>query len=368
MRALLERPRARSSGTPVDLEFASDGARPLPAPVPPAELRRGGRAAPHPARPAGRAGRSSPPGATSRTAVSTNITHVVYVDPDRLRRARRAASDLSEVGRAVGQLNQLLPEAPVRPDRARAAGAAAATSGSASTSPTPTSTTRRCWSRSRARRATTCPISRSAPISSRISWRPSIRYLPLYPDEPGSVFNAASSGAHRTSSPSSCRSSRISPTAVRVIDVARGSGGMVLEVLMNGDLERGGGVSRASGAGLADDMAAAEAEPVRRGTTGAGGFSSPSAWRRVSTPSDSGSKPSTSSAAPRTRPPVRRATSISSCISPAPNGARLFENLLEHVMRKVAFLRFLDAELNFRRFALSPCPEPRLTTSKLSPA
>ncbi len=100
---------ASGSGPPVDIEFASDGERPLPAAVPAAERDPGRRAGADPARPARASGSSSPPAATSRTASVPDITHVVYVDPEGYSRleARRAAR---RSARAVGRLNKLLPK------------------------------------------------------------------------------------------------------------------------------------------------------------------------------------------------------------------------------------------------------------------
>ncbi len=70
----------------------------------------------------------------------------------------------------------------------------------------------------------------------------SIRYLPLYPDEQGVVFNEL----FFTRSPNALARllpefARLSPV-VRVIDVREATEGMVLKVLMNGDLDEAVGV------------------------------------------------------------------------------------------------------------------------------
>jgi hypothetical protein len=70
----------------------------------------------------------------------------------------------------------------------------------------------------------------------------SIRYLPLYPDDPGTVF----AEGFFTGKPNVL--AELVPElagladVVRVIDVRAATGGLVLKVLMNGDLDRAVGV------------------------------------------------------------------------------------------------------------------------------
>jgi predicted nucleotidyltransferase len=224
----------REMGTPVDIEFASDGqalyllqCRPqssvgdtTPSPIP----------------------RNLPRERVLFTAnrfVSNgrvpDITHVVYVDPARY----NALADLEElrgVGRAVGRLNKLLPKrqfALLGPGR---------------------------WgSRGDIRlgvNVTYADINNTALLveiaRQKGNYLPdlsfgthffqdlveaSIRYLPLYPDDAGVVFDEGFL----------LRSENILPTilpdhadladVVRVIDVSRVTGGNVLRVLLNADLE-----------------------------------------------------------------------------------------------------------------------------------
>ena len=108
MRAMLKLLRERI-GSPVDIEFASDGrdlyllqCRPqsfssdaVPSAIP----------------------RDLP---FDRVVFAANryvsngrvpdITHIVYVDPERVRPRSRASNDLKDVGRAIGRLNKLLPK------------------------------------------------------------------------------------------------------------------------------------------------------------------------------------------------------------------------------------------------------------------
>jgi hypothetical protein len=79
-------------------------------------------------------------------------------------------------------------------------------------SATPTSATPRCWWRSRASRAATCPTSRSAPTSSRTSWSPTSATCRSTPTTPRWSSTRASSAAPRTRSRASHTSSRASRT------------------------------------------------------------------------------------------------------------------------------------------------------------
>jgi len=64
-----------------------------------------------------------------------------------------------------------------------------------------------------------------------------IRYLPLYPDEPGNVFNEAFLGRARNLFPELVPEYAHLADVVRVIDVPAETGGRILRVLMNGDAE-----------------------------------------------------------------------------------------------------------------------------------
>ena len=107
MRTLLQVLREKLK-TPVDIEFASDGQQRLPAAVPAAGRDRGRRRRP-PSRATCRAERVL---FTARRYVSNgqvgDISHVVYVDPEAY--ARLELDRIREVGRAVGRLNRLLPK------------------------------------------------------------------------------------------------------------------------------------------------------------------------------------------------------------------------------------------------------------------
>lgn len=169
-----------------------------------------------------------------------DVTHVVYVDPDRYAELH-TLDRLAAVGRAVGKLNRVLPKRRfilMGPGR---------------------------WgSRGDIKlgvRVTYADISNSGALieiaRKRGDYTPdlsfgthffqdlveaSIHYLPLYPDEPGVLFNEE----FLTCSPNSL--CKLAPEfadladTLRVIDVPRVAEGRVLQVLMNADLEQAVGM------------------------------------------------------------------------------------------------------------------------------
>jgi hypothetical protein len=79
----------------------------------------------------------------------------------------------------------------------------------------------------------------------------SIRYLPLYPDEPLVVFKeeffSGSPSVFTELAPELCQLAEV----VRVIDVPRATGGLVVRILMNGEAEEAVGFLTAPAAGRA---------------------------------------------------------------------------------------------------------------------
>jgi hypothetical protein len=70
----------------------------------------------------------------------------------------------------------------------------------------------------------------------------SIRYLPLYPDEPGVAFNEAFLRGAQSVLPELLPQFKELADTVRVIDVPRATEGLVLRVLMNADLDEAVGI------------------------------------------------------------------------------------------------------------------------------
>jgi hypothetical protein len=175
---------------------------------------------------------------TARKHVSNgrvaDITHIVYVDPDRYGELNELA-DLFAVGQAVGKLNKLLPRRQfilMGPGR---------------------------WgSRGDIKlgvRVTYSEISNSAMLievaRKKGNYVPDvsfgthffqdlvesgIRYLPLYPDDEGVKFNEKFLAESPNKLPELCPECAALTDALRVIDVTEATGGKVLRVVMNADL------------------------------------------------------------------------------------------------------------------------------------
>ena len=249
MRALLRLLRERLE-TPVDVEFASDGEEIFLLQCRPQGATRGDAPATIPADlPAERVL------FTANRYVSNghvgDISHVVYVDPEAY--GNLELGRLKEVGRAVGRLNRILPQRRfvlMGPGR---------------------------WgSRGDVRLGvpvTYADISNAAVLieiaRQRGGYVPdlsfgthffqdlvesSIRYLPLYPDDPDVSFAEAFFLGSDNELAELVPEFAALAEVVRVIDVRKAARGLVLKVLMNGDLDQAVGC-------LGAPSAAAEQEP-----------------------------------------------------------------------------------------------------------
>jgi hypothetical protein len=164
------------------------------------------------------------------------ITHVVYVDPEAYAALPDAAA-MREVGRAVGRLNSVLPKRQfilIGPGR---------------------------WG-SRGDIQLGVPVTYSDINNTAMlievarqhgNYRPdlsfgthffqdlveaSIRYLPLYPDDPGVAFNREFLDHSRNALPELLPEFAHLQTTIRVIDVPRQAEGLKLRVLMNADVDQ----------------------------------------------------------------------------------------------------------------------------------
>jgi predicted nucleotidyltransferase len=258
MRALLQLLREKLK-TPVDIEFASDGRNVYLLQCRPQGATEGAAPAAIP--------RDLPADRvlfTARRYVSNgqvnDVSHIVYVDPAVY--ASLPLERIREVGRAVGRLNRLLPKRQfvlMGPGR---------------------------WgSRGDIRLGvpvTYADISNSAVLievaRKKGGYMPdlsfgthffqdlveaSIRYLPLYPDDPGVVFNEAFFQRTPNALADLAPEFAALGDVLRVIDVPRATEGRVLRVLMNGDLDEAVGVLAQPSAG-GDLHLAAEAVPEPR--------------------------------------------------------------------------------------------------------
>ena len=175
-----------------------------------------------------------------------DILYIVYVDPDAYQ-AIASAPELRDVGRAVGRLNLVLPKRRfilLGPGRWGSRGDLRL---GVSVAYSDINNTAMLLEIARQRGHYVPDVSFGTHFFQDLV-ESGIRYLPLYPDDPGTVFNEAllRGAANRLAdlAPEFAHLSGV----VHVVDVAQASGGLVLRVLMNADLDRAVGVLTPSSA------------------------------------------------------------------------------------------------------------------------
>ena len=246
-------------GMPVDIEFASDGRHFYLLQCRPQNLSGIDAPAPIPL--------NAPPHdilfTTSKyigNGQVPNITHIVYVVPERYE-ALETRSEMLEVGRAVGRLNKLLPKrqfALIGPGRWGSRGdirlGVSVTYADISNAG--------CLIEVARRRGAYVPELSFGTHFFQDLVETGIRYLPLYPDEEGAVFNERfllySKNALADIAP---EFAALSDT-LRVIEVPSSSGGKVLHILMNADLGEAMGVFEGQASWVRPTTAEDLAEPV----------------------------------------------------------------------------------------------------------
>lgn len=187
---------------------------------------------------------------TARRFVSNgsvpDLTHVVYVDPERFAKLPRY-EDFVAVGRCVGRLNQLLPKrrfALIGPGRWGSRGDVKL---GVRVTYADINNTALLVEVARARGGYTPDLSFGTHFFQDLV-EAGIRYLPLYPDDAGVVFHEAfftrNGKLLEQLAPEYARFADV----VRVIDVPRETGGLVLRVLLNADLEEALGMLAAPSA------------------------------------------------------------------------------------------------------------------------
>jgi pyruvate,water dikinase len=238
MQAILKVLR-KAQGMPVDIEFASDGrdlyllqCRPqshaadtAPAPIP--------RDLP-PERVLFSADRYVSNGAVP------DITHIVYVDPEGYSRLGDL-SELRDVSRAVGSLNQILPKRQfilMGPGRWGSRGDVKL---GVSVTYSDINNTAMLIEVARKKGNYVPDLSFGTHFFQDLI-ESGIRYLPLYPDDPGVVFNEPFFRKSENVLARLLPDLAYLADTVRVIDVPEATGGQVLRVLMNADLEEAVGV------------------------------------------------------------------------------------------------------------------------------
>jgi pyruvate,water dikinase len=259
MRALLQVLREKLK-TPVDIEFASDGRYVYLLQCRPQGAAEGALPSPIP--------RDLPRERvlfTARRYVSNGqvpeISHVVYVEPDAY--GRLAAHQIHELARAIGRLNRLLPKRQfvlMGPGRWGSRGDIRL---GVPVTYADISNTALLIEIARKKGGYLPDLSFGTHFFQDLV-ESSIRYLPLYPDDEGIVFNEP----FFTRAPNAL--AHLAPDfaalsdALRVVDVAKVADGRILRVLMNGDLDEAVGVLAApsvAGETHLEPASAAEAPP-----------------------------------------------------------------------------------------------------------
>lgn len=196
-----------------------------------------------------------------------DITHVVVVDPDRYAELG-SLEELRDVGRAVGRLNRLLPKRQfilMGPGRWGSRGDIKL---GVSVTYSEINNTAMLIEIARQRGQYVPQLSFGTHFFQDLV-EAGIRYLPLYPDEPGNVFNTLFLLRSRNLLPDLVPEFAHLTDTVRVIDVGAETGGQVLRILMNAELDEAVGVLGT--AGEADE--AVESAPTEVAA------SSPAHWR-----------------------------------------------------------------------------------------
>jgi pyruvate,water dikinase len=237
MRALLQLLREKLK-TPVDIEFASDGRHVYLLQCRPQGASEGALPAPIP--------RDLPRDRvlfTARRHVSNgrvdDVSHVVYVDPDAY--SRLPHDRLRDVGRAVGRLNRLLPKRQfvlMGPGRWGSRGDVRL---GVPVTYADISNTAMLVEIARQKGSYVPDLSFGTHFFQDLV-ESSIRYLPLYPDDPGVVFDEAFLRRTENALPALAPDLGALADVLRVIDVPRATSGLVLRVLMNGDLDEAVGL------------------------------------------------------------------------------------------------------------------------------
>jgi hypothetical protein len=219
--------------TPVDIEFAADGANLYLLQCRPQSSTAGNVACPIPTDIAQENIVFSAKRYISNGRLP-DITHIVYVDPDRYGQLE-ASEQILDVGRTVGKLNSLLPKRQfvlMGPGRWGSRGDIRL---GVPVTYSDFNNTAALIEIARKKGNYVPELSFGTHFFQDLV-ESSIRYLPLYPDDPGIAFNER----FLLESPN-CLADILPECAVlaetiRVIDVPRATGGKVLRVAMNGDL------------------------------------------------------------------------------------------------------------------------------------
>jgi predicted nucleotidyltransferase len=187
-----------------------------------------------------------------------DLSHVVYVDPEAY--ARLAPAQMHELGRAVGRLNRLLPKrqfALMGPGRWGSRGDIRL---GVPVTYADISNTALLVEIAREKGGYVPDLSFGTHFFQDLV-ESSIRYLPLYPDDPQVVFNEALLRHAPNELESLLPEFSSLGEVIRVIDVPRATNGLMLRVLMNADLDEAVGLLGSPTANEGAATAARAAEP-----------------------------------------------------------------------------------------------------------
>jgi len=224
-----------SLGHPVDMEFASDGSEFYLLQCRPQSFNRENVAAAIPRDLAERSVVFSANRYVSNGRVP-DVTHIVYVDPDRYNDLADHA-ELQAVGRAVSRLNAVLPKRQfilIGPGRWGSRGDIKL---GVNVTYSDINNTAMLAEIARKRGNYVPDLSFGTHFFQDLV-EASIRYLPLYPDDPGTVFNERFLRESENELGSLAPEFAQLGEVVRVVDVPKACPGMVLRVLMNADEDR----------------------------------------------------------------------------------------------------------------------------------
>lgn len=169
-----------------------------------------------------------------------DITHIVYVDPQKYSELSKQ-EDLIAVGRAVGQLNQILPKRQfilMGPGRWGSRGDIKL---GVSVTYSDINNTAMLIEIARQQKSYIPEVSFGTHFFQDLV-EASIRYLPLYPDDKDVIFNEVFLTESRNTLEDILPESNYLSDTLRVIDVSKSSDGLALRVYMNADLDEAIGI------------------------------------------------------------------------------------------------------------------------------
>ncbi len=220
-------------GTPVDIEFAADATHLYLLQCRPQSSTEGNVASPIPTD----VPREHVIFSANRYVSNgklPDITHIVYVDPDRYAELE-SPEDMAEIGRAVGKLNSVLPKRQfvlMGPGRWGSRGDIRL---GVPVTYSDFNNTAALIEIARKKGNYVPELSFGTHFFQDLV-ESSIRYIPLYPEDPGVAFNERFLVDSRNSLAEILPECAPLAQTLRVIDVPRCTGGKVLRILMNADL------------------------------------------------------------------------------------------------------------------------------------